>query len=48
MQHGGSGLGITLSEAFELAPLDRDWMLERMGEQREREARELEKAGRRT
>ena len=46
-QHGGSGLGATLSEALELSTTDRDWLLERIGRQREREAREIEKAGRR-
>jgi len=46
-QHGGSGLGATLSEALELPTTDRDWLLERIGRQREREAREIEKAGKR-
>jgi hypothetical protein len=46
-QHGGSGLGATLSEALELPTADRDWLLERIGRQREREAREIEKAGKR-
>jgi len=45
-QHGGSGLGATLSEAQELLITDRDWLLERIGGQRQREARELEKASR--
>jgi len=45
-QHGGSGLGATLSEAQELFITDRDWLLERIGGQRQREARELEKASR--
>ena len=46
-QHGGSGLGITVGEALELPVGDRDWLLERIGTQRSREARELEKAARR-
>ena len=35
------------AEALELSTADRDWLLERIGQQREREAREIEKAGRR-
>jgi hypothetical protein len=46
-QHGGAGLGATLSEALDLSTTDRDWLLERVGQQRQREAREIEKAGRR-
>jgi hypothetical protein len=46
-QHGGSGLSITVADALELATSDRDWLIERVGEQRVREAREIEKAGRR-
>ena len=46
-QHGGSGLGITVGEALELPVGDRDWLLERIGTQRSREARELENAARR-
>ena len=47
-QHGGSGLGFNLQEVLDL-PLDEfEWFLERIGEQREREAREIEKAARRT
>ncbi len=45
-QHGGSGLGITVSEALDLPVGDRDWLLDRIGTQRSREARELEKAAR--
>ena len=46
-QHGGSGLGFTMTEVLDL-PLDEfEWFLERIGEQREREAREIEKAARR-
>ncbi len=46
-QHGGSGLGMTWGEAMELVVSDRDWLLERIGEERSREAREIEKAARR-
>jgi len=46
-QHGGSGLALSLADVMEL-DLDRmRWLLERLGEQREKEARELEAAGRR-
>ncbi len=45
-QHGGSGLGLTMSEALEMSTRDRDWFLERIGDQRSQEARALEKAGR--
>ena len=45
-QHGGSGLGITVSEALDLPVQDRDWLLERIGSQRAREAREIEQAAR--
>jgi hypothetical protein len=46
-QHGGSGLGVEMSEALEMTLSDRDWYLERIGEQRSREAKQLEKAARR-
>jgi hypothetical protein len=46
-QHGGSGLGVTYGEALELPLADRDWLIERIGNQRSREAREIEKAARR-
>ena len=36
-----------MSEALEMTPVDRDWYLERIGEQRSREAKQLEKAARR-
>ena len=36
-----------MSEALEMTTADRDWLLERIGEQRSKEARELEKAARR-
>jgi hypothetical protein len=45
-QHGGSGLGITFGEALELPVQDRDWLLERIGSQRTREAHEIEQAAR--
>ena len=40
-QHGGSGLQLSFSDALELPVSERDWFLERIGEQRTREAREL-------
>lgn len=43
-QHGGSGLAVTLRDAMDLPAADRDWLLERIGQQRAQEARELEKA----
>ena len=43
-QHGGSGLTLGYAEALELPLADRDWLIERMGEQRRREAREIEQA----
>ena len=46
-QHGGSGLAVTLADALELLTTDRDWLLERIGQQRTREAKELEKAAKR-
>ena len=46
-QHGGSGLGFSLREVLDLSLDDFEWFLERIGEQREREAREIEKAARR-
>ena len=46
-QHGGSGLAITFADALDLGVQDRDWLIERAGTQRTREAKELEKATRR-
>lgn len=46
-QHGGTGLAITLRDALELPTTDRDWLIERIGNQRVWEARELEKAAKR-
>jgi len=37
---------VSLNDALELPTADRDWLLERIGQQRTREARELEKASR--
>jgi hypothetical protein len=45
-QHGGSGLLVSLGDALELQTTERDWFIERIGEQRAREAKELEKAAR--
>lgn len=46
-QHGGSGLGASLSEVLAMTTADRDWFLERIGQQRSSEAKEIEKAGKR-
>ena len=46
-QHGGSGLALTLADALDLPVQDRNWLIERIGNQRSREAKELEKASRR-
>ncbi len=46
-EHGGSGLGASLSEVLAMTTADRDWFLERIGHQRSREAKEIEKAGKR-
>lgn len=46
-QHGGSGLTITFADAMDLTLTERDWFLERIGQQRTREANEISKAGRR-
>jgi hypothetical protein len=37
---------VSLSAALELETADRDWLLERIDAQRSREAREIERAGR--
>lgn len=47
IQHGGSGLGWTRTEALELDLAELAWWLERIDEQRTREARALERAARR-
>ena len=46
-QHGGSGLGASLAEVLAMNTAERDWFLERIGQQRSREAKEIEKAGKR-
>jgi hypothetical protein len=46
-QHGGSGMAASLGDVLDLPLADRDWLLERIGEQRTREARELERSSRR-
>jgi hypothetical protein len=46
MQHGGSGLGWTRTEALELDLNELTWWLERISDQRVQEARAIEKASR--
>jgi hypothetical protein len=46
-QHGGSGLGANLGDVLDLSVADRNWLLERVSEQRTREARALEAATKR-
>ena len=46
-QHGGSGLGVSMSEVFAMPISDRDWLIDRIGQQRGREAKEIEKASKR-
>jgi len=36
-----------MTEVLEMPTRDRDWFLERIGQQRSREAKEIEKAGKR-
>lgn len=43
-QHGGSGLAVTFDDVLELSVDERDWFIERVGQQRAREAHEIEKA----
>ena len=43
-QHGGSGLGISMTEVLALNVDEFEWYVERIGLQREREARAIEKA----
>jgi len=38
---------VTLGDALELPAADRDWLLDPIGQQRAREAQELEKAAKR-
>jgi len=44
--HGGSGLGASLTEVQDMAPSDRDWFLERLGQQRRDEAAAVSRARR--
>ena len=44
VQHGGSGLGWSRSEILELDMADLNWWLERVGDQRGKEARAIERA----
>jgi hypothetical protein len=46
-QHGGSGLSLSLTEVMDLDLERMRWLLDRLGEQRQKEARELEQAARR-
>jgi hypothetical protein len=46
-QHGGSGLAMSWAEAMRLDVPTRDWLLERVGRQREAEAAALSRAARR-
>lgn len=43
-QHGGSGLAIGEQAALEMSVADRDWFVQRIRDQREEEAKEIEKA----
>lgn len=44
IQHGGSGLNITRTEYLDLDVPHRNRLLDRIGEQREAEAKEIEEA----
>ena len=44
VQHGGCGLGWTRSEALDLDVAELDWWLDRVGEQRGKEARAIDRA----
>ncbi|MCG8420105.1 MAG: hypothetical protein MJE77_19420 [Proteobacteria bacterium] len=46
-QHGGSGLAVSMREVMEMTTGDRDWFLARIGQQRSREAKELESSSKR-
>ncbi|RJS14252.1 hypothetical protein DRW03_35140 [Corallococcus sp. H22C18031201] len=46
-QHGGSGLAASLGDALELPTSDRDWLLERIGQQRSHEAKALGQSAKR-
>src|SRR5262249_47750550 len=43
-QHGGSGLRVSRGEALEMDVSERDWLLERIDSEREREAKAIEQA----
>lgn len=40
-QHGGSGLNVSWRDVLEMSVSDRDWLLEKIEERREDEARAL-------
>lgn len=44
IQHGGSGLGWSRSDVLDLNLTELDWWLERISDQRGREARAIERA----
>lgn len=44
MQHGGSGLSWSRAEILELELAELDWWLDRVGDQRGKEARAIERA----
>jgi hypothetical protein len=46
IQHGGSGLNVGLHDVMELEMKHIYWLLERLGEQRQKEAREISQASR--
>lgn len=48
VQHGGSGLAWSRAEILELDVAELDWWLDRVGEQRSKEARAIERATKRT
>ena len=39
-----TGLGMSMGEALDMTTADRDWFIERIGDQRSREAKEIERA----
>lgn len=47
VQHGGSGLGWSRREVLDLEVAELDWWLERVADQRGREARAIERASKR-
>lgn len=47
VQHGGSGLGWSRGEVLDLEVAELDWWLERVADQRGREARAIERASKR-